>query len=320
MPESAVVQCPWLEPAWAVFKARLLADRMPHALLLHGPPGCGKGLLARDMVRNLLCREPREGEACGTCRSCRLLEGAAHPDLFPLRPAEGKHQIRIADVRETLRLLSLTTTISRRKVALIEPAEAMNRNAANALLKNLEEPPGPAVLLLLSHDPARLPATIRSRCQAIGVAQPAAVEALAWLTDRGGLSLTEAELALAAAGGSPRLALSLHESGLCPAFDGLRNAMAALRAGRVRPAEVAAGLAELDPQTLWLWLSVLTAATLRGSVSDALPKWLGGAPAPGTQQLARLQLGADRSRQLARTGVRKDLLLHDWLIEWTGTS
>ena len=155
---------PWLEDPWNRFAGGLEQDRLPHAVLLTGPEGIGKGQLAMAMVEGLLCLE-RAPEACGECRSCRLLAGGAHPDRFTVTFPEGKRQITVEQIRGLLDRLALTTTISPRKVALIHPAEGMNVNAANALLKNLEEPPGETVLILLSHDPSRLPVTVRSRSQ-----------------------------------------------------------------------------------------------------------------------------------------------------------
>ncbi len=301
---------PWLQPAWTAYQDRLRADRLAHALLLHGPAGTGKSLLAHAMVAGLLCQQPKEGSACGQCRSCVLLNGGAHPDWFWLRPEEGKHQIKIDPVRETIRSLGFTTTISRRKVALFEPAEAMNRNAANALLKSLEEPPGDAVLILLSHNPSRLPVTIRSRCQAIAVPMPSDEVALEWLVDSVGLKREQATQALSAAGGSPLRAVAYHEQEMVPAHRELRNRLAALATGRETIPAVVSSVRDVAPDTVWLWLSTLSAERLRQSVGQ------GG----DTRRLVRIQQMADRNRQLTRTAVREDLLLRDWLIEWTSAA
>ena len=150
----------WLDPAREEFRNRLQSDRLAHAFLLSGQTGTGKQGLVMEMAAALLCLE-KSLPACGSCRSCQLLASGAHPDFrilsFELND-KGKlrSEIVIDQVRELISFLQLTTTISEKKVALIQPAEAMNKNAANALLKTLEEPPGDAVILLLSHDPSRL--------------------------------------------------------------------------------------------------------------------------------------------------------------------
>jgi DNA polymerase-3 subunit delta' len=303
---------PWLQPAWALFRERIEADRLAHALLLHGPRGTGKSQLARAMLETLLCLEPGAAGACGHCRSCALLVSGAHPEAFPITflvdPKTGKvkKELLIEQIRALIASLGLTTTISRRKVALIDPADAMNRNAVNALLKTLEEPPGDAVLILLAHEPSRLPATIRSRCQAIGVSLPATDVALGWLTDVHGLDAREARDALVAAGGSPLLALDYHQQDLIGRFVQLDGALDVLFQGQDRVSSVLDLLGETEPDTVWSWLSGMCSARVRAA----------GPRDGATGALLRLQGDADRNRRLARTAVRGDLLLRDWLIEW----
>jgi DNA polymerase-3 subunit delta' len=182
----------------------------------------------------------------------------------------------------------------------------MNRNAANALLKTLEEPPGDAVIILLAHEPSRLPATIRSRCQAIGVSLPANDVALGWLTKTHGLDAQEAEGALFAAGGSPFLALAYHRQGLIGRFVQLEDALAVLFQGQDQVSSVLELLGDTEPDTVWTWLSGMCRARVRAA----------GPRDGATGALLRLQGDADRNRRLIRTAVRGDLLLRDWLIEW----
>ena len=175
----------WLDPVREEFRKRLLGDRLAHAFLLSGQTGTGKQGLAMEMAAAILCREYRL-PACGSCRSCQLLVSGAHPDFrilsFELnRNGKLRTEIVIDQVRELISFLQLTTTIGEKKAALVYPAEAMNKNAANALLKTLEEPPGDAVIILLSHDPFRLAVTITSRYQKLQVRSPDTDTALAWL-------------------------------------------------------------------------------------------------------------------------------------------
>lgn len=316
MNEPAASVFPWLRPAWEAFCDRLAAGRMAHALLLHGPSGVGKAALAEDMGRLLLCRSPAVKGACGSCRSCQLADGGAHPDWFRLEPPEGKHQIRVDDVRDMITFLGLTTTISDRKVAMVTFAEQLNRSSANALLKSLEEPPGDAVLVLVSHDPSRLPVTIRSRCQAIAAPMPPAGQASEWLRARHGLAADAASQALAASGGSPLRAVAFHGQGLVPAYQELCRQLADMRASTAELGAIAQAWQEIDADTLWLWLSTLAAEGLRSACGRGTRAWADQAQLPDRATLARLQARADRNRQLARTAVRNDLLLRDWLIEW----
>lgn len=307
MSNLAASRFPWLADAWGHFLRLMDTGRLPHALIVDGPEGIGKSCLALDMVASALCLGPLEGEACGGCRSCQLLHGGAHPDYFPVRPRPGKHQIVIDDVRSAIGLLGLTTTISRRKVALLEPAEAMNRNAANALLKNLEEPPGDALLLLVSHNPSRLPVTIRSRCQSLHCHLPEATLARQWLGAELGLADADARQALDAAAHSPLRAAGLHRQSLVALHRELGEELRSLGQHPARVAALAMRLKDLEPDILWMWLSGLAATRMR-------QESLSGAP---DVSLSGLQRRADRYKGLARTSVRGDLLLRDWLIEWS---
>jgi DNA polymerase-3 subunit delta' len=302
---------PWLEPVRKEFAERLDAGRLPHALLLSGPVDIGKTNLATELVAGLLCLE-QSLPACGQCRSCRLLESGAHPDrhriTFEEHPKTGdlRKEIVIDQIRRLIASLTLTTTVSPRKAALIHPVEAMNRNAANALLKTLEEPPGDTVLILVSHDPARLPATIRSRCQKLNVRLPDREQSLAWLQGEAGASVVDAELALNAAAGSPLGALRMLQEGQAESYRAAIQTLDDLLDGRINAGQAMAGLSELDPSLLWPWLSLRAAENVRAAAAEQRP----------TKALVTLQRAADQNRRLLPTPVRKDLLLQDWLIQW----
>ena len=303
---------PWLTDVESEFAERLQADRLAHALLLSGPSECGKVELARRFLASVLCLEGTY-PACGQCRSCQLAASGAHPDghvvTFEEHPKTGelRKELVIDQVRRLSSSLVLTNTISRRKAALIYPVEAMNKSTANALLKTLEEPPGETVLILVSHDPGRLLATIRSRCQGLVVRLPAMESALPWIGSEAGVPKAQAEKALQAAAGSPLRALRMLSDGGVEAWVMLRETLDGLLAGACDPSGAMAGLSDVDPDRLWAWMSLAAAEETR-SVS------LGGGAAA---RAAELQQQADRNRYLARTPVRKDLLLQDWLIQWS---
>jgi len=200
---------PWQVDLW-----RQLAGRAQHAhaYLLHGPAGIGKRLLAEQLMALLLCQRPVEARACGECKACQLLAAQTHPDHYALEPEEVDKAIRVDQVRDLVGFVTQTAQLGGRKVILLEPAEAMNLNAANALLKSLEEPSGDTVLLLISHQPSRLLPTIKSRCVQQACPLPGRQQSLDWLAARLpelGPELREQLLTLAA--GSPLAALKLHE-------------------------------------------------------------------------------------------------------------
>jgi len=306
---------PWLLEHWAFFIRRLEQDRLAHALMVMGPAGTGKLALANAMVAKLLCNKDLE-YACGQCRSCQLLAGGAHPDGFDIQPEEGSEVIKVDQVRALIATLNLTTSISTRKTACIHPAENMNLSSANALLKSLEEPVGDTVLILVCNDPARVPVTIRSRCQTIMVNQPEREAAMAWLGETADMPLEKVHLALEAAGGSPLRAMHYLASPELNAFGQVRDALASLLGRPASVSPVSNGLGALKPDDLWRWLSICTAEAIRCVMAGGSINWLPPKPVLQATHLLELQTQADINRKLSTTPVRGDLLLHDWLIRW----
>lgn len=306
---------PWMSDHWSFFLQRLENDKLAHALMVEGPAGIGKASLATAMVAKLLCRENEPG-ACGHCRSCTLLAAGSHPDYFDLQPEEGKEVIKVDQVRALIGKLDLTTSISERKVACIHPAEKMNAAAANALLKSLEEPAGNTVLILVSDNPARLPVTIRSRCQAISVNQPDSQLVLDWLQSNSDKGPEMNQAALQAAGGSPLRATQYLDSPELDAYGQVRAGLARLleRPGSV--SVVSNELGALIPVDLWRWLSICVGEVIKSIMTQQDLDWLPANPELSGKPLLELQRRADINRQLAATPVRGDLLLQDWLIRW----
>jgi DNA polymerase-3 subunit delta' len=214
---DGVTRWPELLP-WQFAAAReALAARAtwPHALLLDGPRGIGKRTLALNLARGILCESPRaDGFACGTCASCHYIAAGQHPDLQLVEPftLDEEGEVKVQDpipvdrIRAVIDWVQLTSHRGRAKVAVIVPAESMNLAAANALLKTLEEPPPSTYLMLVAHQPGRIPATLRSRCRRVPAPRPTTAEAEAWLEKQG---VTSPRSALAQAGGAPLAALAI---------------------------------------------------------------------------------------------------------------
>jgi len=306
---------PWLESHWSFFLRRFESGKLAHAMLIEGPAGNGKTALATAMVALLLCREPQKF-ACGQCRSCKLLAGAAHPDFFELQPEDGSEVIKVDQVRAMIGKLDLTTSISVRKVAYIHPADTMNSASANALLKSLEEPAGDAVLILVSDAPGRLPVTIRSRCQSITVNQPDAGLVQDWLLQRSGRTAQRVSQALLAAGGSPLRAGRYLESPEIDVFSQVRTGLSGLLGKPAAVSRLSHEWSALDAAELWRWLSICTCEVIKSLLVGQPLDWLPANPGLRTTALLDLQKQADKNRQLASTQVRGDLLLQDWLINW----
>ncbi len=181
----AMVRYPWHTAVWQAVAEAQTRRRLPHALLLVGPEGMGKLAFAQRLAWSLLCAQPDgHGDACGQCKECRLLTAGSHPDWVTLLPEESGKQIKVDAVRQLANFVHMTPAYQRHRVVLIAPAENMNLNAANSLLKMLEEPPPSGIFLLVSHQPARLAATIRSRCQRLDFSRPPQQAMLQWLHSR----------------------------------------------------------------------------------------------------------------------------------------
>lgn len=204
---------PWQHSAAAEALARRAT--WPHALLVVGARGIGKHVLAMNFARCLLCEAPRgDGFACGTCASCRYLAAGQHPDLRRVEPLELEDdgavkvldRIPVGHVRALTKWAQITSHRGRAKVAIVEPADLLNAEAANALLKTLEEPPSDTYLMLVTDRPGRVPATLRSRCQRLEAPAPDAASARQWLAAQG---IAAPDAVLAQAGGAPLLALAL---------------------------------------------------------------------------------------------------------------
>jgi DNA polymerase-3 subunit delta' len=176
---------PWLEPKFAQLEAARRAGTLGHAWLISGPAGVGKINLALAVAARLLGDDARHGEldpaTALEAMAARHEPTDRHPDLHWLHPLEDKETISIDQVREVIEAFSLTAHHGAAKVILIEPAEALTTAAANALLKTLEEPTPQGYLLLVSHQPGRLPATVRSRCQHLALRAPDTAAVTKWL-------------------------------------------------------------------------------------------------------------------------------------------
>lgn len=149
----------------SVLRRALSNNTLAHAYLFSGEPGIGKKMTALALACAVNCLDPLPDNACGRCVSCRKIASLNHPDVYIVAP-DGE-EIKIGQVRDAQAILALKPFEGRRKVLIIDMAEAMNPAAANAFLKTLEEPAGDSLIILISSMPAGLLGTIRSRCQGL---------------------------------------------------------------------------------------------------------------------------------------------------------
>ena len=205
------------EAVWAHLTRVLDEGRLPHALLLTGAPGIGKALLAQRFMARLACTSAADSRPCGECSGCRQVVAGSHPDLFAVSAPDRrkketrKKEIGIDHARGLKRFVQLHAVAAPRKMALIDDADRLTLAAQNALLKSLEEPPGQALIVLVTAGPGALLPTVRSRCQRI-LCRPLSDEQMHGLLEAHGVSAPEAATLVAAADGSPGRALALRET------------------------------------------------------------------------------------------------------------
>ena len=170
-------QLPWLLEDYQRLIVRYQQSDMapPQALLLYGERGIGKSILVDHLVAGILCQSMGKSlEPCGQCQSCRWLASGFHPDLYTMG---GEQEIKVEEVRKIHHFAQLTPETGC-KIVVIKEADRLNINAANSLLKVLEEPPAELYFILESSAMERLPITVRSRCQSDYIASPDSMEAL----------------------------------------------------------------------------------------------------------------------------------------------
>lgn len=147
--------------------SRALARSTVHnSYLFTGPPGVGKHLVAMEFVRGWLC-DATPGGACGVCDSCTRVGGATHHDMIEVSFIDKKKSLGVDQMRVLGSWLAQSPALGKHKAAIIDPACALTTEAANALLKTLEEPPPGRVIVLIATRPGALPPTVRSRCQQV---------------------------------------------------------------------------------------------------------------------------------------------------------
>lgn len=247
---------PWTVEQWNQVHRREQESRLPHALLLAGPPGLGKSQFARDLAQSLLCHQPAaDGAACQHCRACAQFSAATHPDIFMIEPEEAGKAIKVDQIRDLISRFALATHQGGYRIAIVQPAEQMNLAAANSLLKTLEEPPSGTLIMLITATPSLLPATILSRCQRLVFAIPPHEQALNWLKTQHSIQADTAEALLALANGAPLGALTLQQDAVLAERQALFTSFIAIAQGRQSPLGGLDGWLKLASPTPINWMS-----------------------------------------------------------------
>jgi DNA polymerase III subunit delta' len=313
---------PWLQSAQRRLRDALAARRLPHSLLLLSNPGLGAEQLANWITALALC-DSAASQPCGVCASCQLLRSDSHPDFHIVRIEEDAQQIKVDQVRALIESLALKSYRGGYKVGVIEGAESLNANGANAFLKTLEEPTASTLLIMIARPSHRLPATIASRCLQMVLKPPSTESAIAWLeAHEPDANTTHSwHAALALAGGAPLLALDLDSQGVAALDADMRESLRLLGAGSVDVTLLAERWMQSSTQLRIIWLE--------NWITRRVHESLGGIPSSQTAEPVRLPaallkpkiralfelLDAARElRRLASTGMNQQLALEALLL------
>ncbi|MDP9012654.1 MAG: DNA polymerase III subunit delta' [Pseudomonadota bacterium] len=310
---------PWLRDSQQRLRDSMLAQRLPHSSLLLSTPGLGAEYLANWMAALALCDSKAE-RPCGVCAACSLLRSDSHPDYAVVRLEEDAKQIKVDQVRELIGSLTLKSYRGGYKVAIIEGAETLNTNSANAFLKTLEEPSADTMLMLIARPTHRLPATIASRCLRLVLRAPPNDAAVAWLRAHGRPD-QDWQAALALAGGAPLLALELNEAGIGALEKEMQEDISAIAAGSVDVTLLADHWVKsnLPLRITWLenWITRRVHAYLGSANSNQSAERVRLPAAllkPKMRALFELLDAARDLRRLASTGINQQLALEALLL------
>lgn len=304
---SLSLPLPWQLNLWDDFISRLERQKLPHGLLLHGPDGIGIEYFVLALAQRVLCVSPENNYACGHCKACQLLKAKTHPDLIFVEPDEPGRFIRVPHIRSLCASLENTAQQGGWKVAIINPADAMNRAAYNALLKNLEEPQPNTLLILMSHRAGQIPATIRSRCQIENMPIPHREDALAWLNTVVEENDKNIEM-LNVARGLPLLALQYLRGDGLEERQQMEALLEAIRQGEKLPSEAAQQCQKYDADSAINWTMSYLHHLATGELKDR--------PIPALFDFSD-KLSKARVWLLSRSNINNQLLWEELFMEWS---
>ena len=312
----------WQSGAWQKFVRQVDSSMLPHAILVSGCPGIGVEKLAATMAHYLLCKSPMEGVACGSCKSCQLIEAGSHPDFYDVAPEEQGKVIKVDQIRQLTDFVAKTAQQGGRKLVLVTPAEAMNISAANSLLKCLEEPAGDTVLILVTLELSRLIPTIRSRCSKLVMPLPDKSASLEWLEEMG---VENTQQLLSEAGMAPLLAMDWWQSNYFKQRQDMCGMLATLSEGGLSVGAVVQNWSPLAPfevvNTLLSWLDGLLRDRVKPSISDNASTWeslIQATKFVPAQLLYRYRdaLCQRKAQLLSNNNLNPSLVVEELLLDW----
>lgn len=243
---------PWQQSEWSRLVTLAQTGKLAHALLVSAQPGLGIEQFAFAFAQYRMCMQPQGQQACRECKACKLMNAGTHPDLKFIVPEEKSEQLKVDQIREVNAFLAQTSQQGSWKVVVLAPAHAMNQSAANALLKNLEEPAQRTLFILVSAEAQKILATIRSRCHSVLIAAPDSETVLAWLQKNG---LKDPAPLVQRLGTSPLLALDWHNNNRLQDQQKILSALCALNVGNSSSTALARDWGQHEPDAVLLAVS-----------------------------------------------------------------
>ncbi len=318
---ALVMPYPWQEGEWQRLQQQHQQKKLPHALLLSGSRGLGKRQFAVALAQSLLCDAPQQGHGCGACRSCQLNQSQTHPDFLLIEPEEAGKAIKIDQIRVVSEFVSKTAQQGGRKVVVVAPAEAMNVNSANALLKSLEEPAGDTTLVLVWHTPSQVMPTIRSRCQQLAFPIPPREQSLQWLS-KVVTPEVEPEKLLDMVAGAPLSARDLLEGDRLEQRSNVEQQLLSVANMQLSPLDAAKNWSSMDVIEivewilLWLHQGAVQAATREIKKSESVPALLAQLH-PSLIFRFQDKLIIVKRQLLSGANPNKQLVLEELLLDWS---
>ncbi len=249
---------PWQQAVWQTYQQQVQQQRIPHAILLTGVAGLGKHDLALYMVGSRLCSDTKKAQPCGQCHGCQLLAAGTHPDHQLIAPEEDSLIIKVDQIRALKEKQNLTANINQWKTIVISPADLLNTNAYNSLLKMLEEPQDNTLIILVTSAASKLPITVRSRCQQLHITAPPQAAALTWLASQQPEQQTNHPKLLTLTLGAPLAAIALANSDWLNISQQLKKDFFALLNGRADPTTLSKSWKDWDLELLFRQLQYWT--------------------------------------------------------------
>jgi DNA polymerase-3 subunit delta' len=295
-------------------------QHLPHAVLIDTPGEQDISGFVRYLSMLLLCDAPVDLSICGACEACRMMQAGTYADfnLVTLEQNEKTKKINkninIEQIRKLIHEVYLTRQYDRMKIAVIYPAETMNKPSANALLKTLEEPAPQVLIMLVTHNRGRIPVTLRSRCQSWSINPPTQKQALNWLCEQGVDDATAASY-LQFADGDPVLALELKQNDYATLVAQFKSRFSQFLQGELSVTDLCRGLLASETATIRRLINMsLNAYCYQNSGVDADARSRPGTDRRSAQALLDLRLRAQYQLRVEENNLDLQLQLEDVLI------